>query len=141
MFFRPLCFSLLYGIDRNCFAGLGVWSTPEANRLYTMIYMFLTVLYTTYSCSIWKDDGNRVVGHLGSLVWSANREKAAGVQTQMKLVWLKQHVSCLAAVPTPSIPSHASTLLISLALTEKVKSSLSQKAAGFSHKGVLQRLN
>lgn len=106
-----------------------------------MIYMFLTVLYTTYPCSIWKDDGNRVVGHLGSLVWSANREKAAGVQTQMKLVWLKQHVSCLAAVPIPSIPSHASALLISLALTEKVKSSLSQKVAGFSHNAVLPRLN
>lgn len=68
-------------------------------------------------------------------------KKSAGVQTGMKLVRLKQHISCLAAVPTPSIPSHASTLLISLVLTEKVKSSLSQKVAEFSHKAVLQRLN
>lgn len=43
----------------------------------------------------------------GISMGSAIRKKAAGVQTQMKLMWLKQHFSCLAAVPTPSIPSRA----------------------------------
>lgn len=64
------------------------------------------MFYAIYFCSIWEDDSNSVAGHLGSLVRSAIRKKAAGAQTQMKSVQLKQQVSCLAAVPTPSIPSH-----------------------------------
>ena len=59
----------------------------------------------------------------------------------MKMLSLKQHASHFAGVPTPAISSHATTLLISPALTERAKSSLSQEVAGFSQKGVLQRLN